>query len=92
MGGLTYWQFLPEAQVSYNFDRQGFEASLLLKQGYYNYHYVMLPNDSKIGSTEMMEGNFFDTNNEYYFYIYHKPIGSRYDRLVNVTRILAHPN
>jgi hypothetical protein len=92
MGGLTYWQFLPEAKLAYNYDRGGFEGSLFLKQGYYNYHFLMLPNNETIGETEMMDGNFFDMNNEYNFFIYYKPLGGRYDRLVNVTKILAFPN
>ncbi len=92
MGGLTYWQFLNEAELTYNYEKEGFEASLLLKQGYYNYHFLMLPNDSKIGDIELIEGNFFDNNNEYSFFVYYKPIGGRYDRLVNVTRILTFPN
>jgi hypothetical protein len=92
MGGLTYWQYLPEAKLSYDYERGGFKGSLFLKQGYYNYHFLMLPNNSKVGETEMMEGNFFDMNNEYSFFIYFKPLGGRYDRLVNVSRILTFPN
>lgn len=92
MGGLTYWQYLPEAKLSYNYDRGGLEGSLLLKQGYYNYQFLMLPNNSKIGEYEMIEGNFFDMNNEYNFFIYYKPRSGRYDRLVNVTKVLAFPN
>lgn len=92
MGGLTYWQFLPEAKLSYNYEKVGFEGSLLLKQGYYNYHYILLPNDSKVGELGPVEGNFFEMNNEYSFFIYYKPFGSRYDRLVNVTHILTFPN
>jgi hypothetical protein len=92
MGGMTYWQFLPEAELAYNFERQGFEGALMLKQGYYNYHYVLLPNNSKVGETGLIEGNFFEHNNEYSFFIYYKPLGGRYDRLVNVTQILTFPN
>ncbi|MFO7721783.1 MAG: DUF5103 domain-containing protein, partial [Bacteroidales bacterium] len=39
-GALTNWQFLPEAKMVYNATRNTYEASLYLKQGYYNYHYV----------------------------------------------------
>jgi len=91
MGALTYWQFLPDAELKYNYERKGFEGSLLLKQGYYNYHYLMLPNDSKVGDIELTEGIFFDTNNEYNFFIYYTPMGGRYTQLVNVTNILTFP-
>jgi hypothetical protein len=91
MGELTYWQFIPEAELQYNYDRKGYEASLLLKQGFYNYQYLFLPNNATQAETELTEGNFFDTNNEYSFFIYYRPIGGRYDRLVNVTTILTFP-
>jgi hypothetical protein len=92
MGGLTYWQFLREAELTYNYQRKGFEASILLKQGFYNYQYLLLPNNSKVGDVTFAEGSFYETNNEYTFYVYFRPQGSRYDQLVNVTMILTHPN
>lgn len=92
MGEMTYWQFLREAELSYNYEKSGFEGSMLLKQGFYNYHYILLPNDSRKGDVTLIEGNFFETNNNYTFYVYYCPRGGRYDRLVNVTTIVAHPN
>ncbi len=91
-GGLTYWQYLPENELIYDFDAGGFRASIYLKQGYYNYQYMLLPNDSKIGDVSFIEGTFFQTNNEYTFFVYYRPRGGRYDRLINVTSILSFPN
>lgn len=91
-GGLTYWQMLREAELTYNFERFGFEASLLLKQGYYNYHYIFLPNNSQVGDLEFAEGDFFETNNQYSFYVYFRPQGGRYDQLVGVFVTYAHDN
>jgi hypothetical protein len=91
MGGLTYWQFIPMAEMKYNYDQKAYEGSLLLKQGFYNYQYLFLPNNDTHGETELTEGNFFDTNNDYTFFIYYRPVGGRYDRLVNVTTILTFP-
>ncbi|HPE34712.1 MAG TPA: DUF5103 domain-containing protein [Bacteroidales bacterium] len=89
-GGLTNWQLLREAEMKYNPARKGFEANLLLKQGFYNYQYVLLPNNKKVADLWFAEGNFYETNNEYTIYVYYRPQGSRYDQLVNVTMILAH--
>jgi hypothetical protein len=91
-GGFTYWQYFPDNELVYDYDAAGFRGSMFLKQGYYNYHYMLLPNDSKVGDITFIEGNFFDTNNEYTFYVYYRPRGGRYDRLVNLTTILAFPN
>jgi hypothetical protein len=91
-GGLTNWQFLPENELIYDYEAGGFRASIYLKQGFYNYQYMFLPNDSKIGDVTLIEGNFFDTNNEYTFFVYYRPRGGRYDRLINITSILSFPN
>ena len=91
-GGLTYWQYLPENELVYDYEAGGFRASIFLKQGYYNYKFMLLPNDSRVGDVTFIEGNFFDTNNQYNFYVYYRRMGGRYDQLINVTSILAHPN
>lgn len=91
-GGLTNWQYLPENELKYDYDAAGFRASIYLKQGYYNYQYMLLPNDSKIGDVTLIEGNFYQTNNEYTFFVYYRPRGGRYDRLINITKILSFPN
>ncbi len=90
IGGLTNWQLMREAELTYTFDRFGFEANLLLKQGYYNYQYIFLPNNSKVGDVTFIEGNFFESNNEYSFYVYYRPQGTRYDQLVCVHVMYAH--
>ncbi len=90
MGELTYWQFLREAELTYNYERGGFEGDLLLKQGFYNYHYILLPNDARRGDVTLIEGNFFETNNEYTIYVYYHPRGARYTRLVSVSSFMAH--
>lgn len=91
-GGLTNWQYLPENELVYDYDEGGFRASIFLKQGYYNYKYMLLPNDSRVGDVTFIEGNFFDTNNQYNIYVYYRRMGGRYDQLINVTSILSHPN
>ena len=91
MGGLTQWQFLKENELTYNFERRGFESSILLKQGFYNYQYIFLPNNSQVGDVTLIEGSFYETNNEYTFYVYYRPKGTRYDQLVNITHIISHP-
>jgi len=91
-GGLTDWQYLPENELTYDYEAGGFRASIFLKQGYYNYQYMLLPNDSKIGDVTLIEGNFFQTNNEYTIFVYYRPRGGRYDQLVNVLSMLSHPN
>lgn len=91
-GGWSYDRFLPEYKMTYNPEERAYEATVLLKQGYYNYQYLFVPHGSKQGLTDLIEGNFYQTENEYIIYIYYSPQGSRYDQLVGFRRIRFAPN
>lgn len=68
------------------YDSEGgfYFISKLLKLGLYNYNYVWLPEDGVALQQGGVEGDFYDTENEYIIYIYHREFGARYDRLVGV--------
>lgn len=71
----------------YDKDEGYYFASHLLKLGVYNYQYVWLPNGGDAVSMDATEGNFYNTDNEYLIYIYHREFGARYDRLVGFIKI-----
>lgn len=79
VGGLSNWQMLPENKLTYNSKSQLYEADILLKQGLYNYYYAVAEN-GKI--TNKLEGNWYETENEYTIMIYYRPVGARYDRII----------
>jgi len=81
-GGFNCWQYNPENKMQYNFRRKGYEASILFKQGYYNYLYVMLPNNSKVGDATWIEGNHSETQNTYTILVYHRSKSELYDELI----------
>jgi hypothetical protein len=81
-GGFNCWQYTPENKLNYNFSRKGYEASILFKQGYYNYLYVMLPNRSAVGDATWVEGNHSETRNTYTILVYHRQKGELYDELI----------
>jgi hypothetical protein len=70
--------------MTYNFEKKTYEASIFLKQGYYNYAYAFLPNRSATGDLTFIEGNFWQTENEYTIYVYHRQPGDLYDQLIGV--------
>jgi hypothetical protein len=81
-GGFNGWQYSPENKMEYNYRRKAYEASILFKQGYYNYLYVMLPNNSKVGDATWVEGNHSQTRNTYTILVYHRSRGELYDELI----------
>jgi len=81
-GGFNCWQYTPENKMDYNYRRKAYEANILFKQGYYNYLYVMLPNNSKVGDATWVEGNHSQTRNNYTILVYHRQKGELYDELI----------
>lgn len=57
-------------------------TSFLLKLGVYNYMYAWVPDNGGEASLLPAEGEFYNTDNEYLIYIYHRAFGERYDKLV----------
>lgn len=86
-GNWTYNSFNPEYKMIYNPERQAYESVQLLKQGYYNYQYLFLPDGQKTANTDATEGNFYETENDYQIRVYYRGAGSRYDQMVGFQNI-----
>lgn len=87
MGKLTDWHMSRLSKMTYNYTRLGYEATLYLKQGYYNYEYV-LSDDAKKGGNEIVtEGDHWDTENDYNVYVYHRKFGTYYDQLIGYKKL-----
>lgn len=86
-GELSDWKMLPQFEMYYDNERKAYRTQLLLKQGYYNYAYA-IDDYTKVGaSLGFFEGNHWQTSNQYQILVYHREIGSRYDRLVGFTEL-----
>lgn len=90
-GGWTYDQFLPQYQMTWGEEQNCYEATILLKQGYYSYQYLQLSDD---GTTLPVstEGNFYETSNDYQALVYYRGLGQRTDRLVGYKKISTKAN
>lgn len=86
-GDLTQRRLDPLSRMVWNNATGRYELSLLLKQGAYNYQYLFVPSRAERGETAPVEGDNYQTVNEYTVRVYHRPRGSRSDRLVGVSTI-----
>jgi len=86
-GELTYWELDDHSRMLFNFDKKGYELKLFLKQGYYNYQYLFKENNEKTGDVGFIEGNHWETENDYAIFTYYCETGSLYDRLIAVNFI-----
>jgi len=83
-GELTNYAFNMDSKMDFNEEKGAYEKTLLLKQGYYNYSYVTLPEkkgDEKF-SFENTEGNYWGTENSYQVLVYYRSFGGRSDELI----------
>lgn len=88
-GEFTYNSFDENYRMQYDAVNKEYKLSLLLKQGLYNYQY--LTNTMGRGySTEAIEGNYYQTENQYSVYLYYCPSGQRYDRMIGSLIFFSH--
>ena len=78
-------------RMQYDVDAKCYWLTALVKQGGYDYQYWFVPKQSnakanakKITTTQRVDGSYWQTGNEYAVYVYWRPFGARYDRLVGV--------
>ncbi|HVI47436.1 MAG TPA: DUF5103 domain-containing protein [Chitinophaga sp.] len=85
LGQMTDYELNDKSKLIYNGATRAYEGSLFLKQGYYNYIYGLvdktIPN-AKFDS-ELTEGNYWETENNYTILLYFRPLGGRADELVS---------
>lgn len=97
-GGLFYDLFGADNLMQYDADAQCYYLYAYLKQGAYDYLYYVLspqlsPKGQGSGSQQSsasllpIEGSHWQTQNEYTVYVYYRPFGCRYDRLVGIRQI-----
>ncbi len=87
IGKLSDWRLNKTNRMTYNYKRFGYECSLFIKQGYYNYTYVYLKDEKKGGDETLTEGNHWEAENDYTIYVYHRQRGTYYDQLIGMKRL-----
>jgi hypothetical protein len=92
LGEISDWNFSNTNKMVYNYEKKSYQLKMLLKQGYYNYEYVILYDDSKSADGSVIEGNHFETENDYLIFVYYKDIQSRYEKLAGVKIINSLTN
>lgn len=77
------------SRLDYNETTGRYETAMLLKQGAYNYQYLVRPTGSGTAHTSAVEGDFYNTVNEYRIAVYHRRPGDRYDRLLGYFTVMS---
>ena len=88
-GEFTNHLFSPETLMIYDPSSGNYVADIMLKQGAYNYQYLFVPDGTNVGLTSKIEGDKYQTVNEYSVRVYNRPVGERYDRLIGFGMIFS---
>lgn len=81
-GELSDWKFQERFKMKYVEVNNEYVLQVPLKQGFYNYNYAVLPFGETKGDLSVIEGTHSETENDYYFFVYHRWQGEIYDRLI----------
>ena len=82
IGAFSDWKLNNQFKLVYNEKKQKYEKSLFLKQGFYNYQYALHDSVNNKVDIGYIEGSHYQTNNEYYIYVYLKDHINNYDKLI----------
>lgn len=81
-GAFTDWEISQKYEMEYDNEEKMYKKQLLLKQGYYNYCYVLTDNFYQNADYIFWEGSHQLTKNSYEILVYYRPFGSRNEKLI----------
>ena len=82
-GKHNNYSLTAENRMTYNEKNGMMEGQLKLKQGFYNYKYVIQRSDESI-ELNTVSGNFHFTENTYLILVYYRNFGDLYDSVIGV--------
>lgn len=71
-----------ENKMDYNEKTGLYEKALMIKQGFTNFQYVVADKNGNIDDKNAIDGNFFQTENNYFALVYYRENNQRYDRII----------
>lgn len=83
-GMFNNYALTDEYKMDYDPKTGVYTKALLLKQGFINYHYVLADKKGKVNQKDALDGNFYQTENDYYVLVYYKGTTDRYDRVIGL--------
>ncbi|RTZ09568.1 DUF5103 domain-containing protein [Flavobacterium sp. GSP27] len=81
-GMFNNYALIPEYKMDYNPKKGLYEKALLIKQGFTNFQYLVADDKGVLDPENAIDGNFYQTENEYTIVVYYRENIGRYDRAV----------
>ena len=87
-GAFTNWNLSPEYQMTYDAIKKVYTAAIFLRQGYYDYQYVV---KSPTLPSYHFEGSHFETENQYEVFVYYRSFQPQADLLIGYMQLEQNP-
>ena len=82
-GRFNNYALTEDNQLFYNAETDLYEAEILLKQGFYNYKYVVLNGKNELEHAKI-SASYFQTENDYLIIVYFRKFGQVYDSIIGI--------
>ena len=71
-----------ENKMDYNREKGVYEKAIMMKQGFNNFQYTIADKSGKIDGENAIDGNFYQTENNYFAIVYYRENNQRYDKVI----------
>ncbi|MDO5979885.1 DUF5103 domain-containing protein [Flavivirga spongiicola] len=82
-GNFNNYVIDENTKMIFDESRNVYTNTMLLKQGFYNYKYIVANNNKNI-EEGAISGNFYQTENNYKVIVYYRDLGARYDKIIGL--------
>ena len=82
VGNFNNFELNDASEMKYNISKGMYENTSLIKQGFVNYKFITHTNNEIDHS--FIDGNFYQTENEYTVLVYYKNLDDRYDKVIGI--------
>jgi len=81
-GMFNNFSLTPEFKMEYNTQKGVYKKGVLIKQGFTNFQYTVADDKGNIDNENNIDGNFYQTENDYIIIVYYRENRDRYDRVI----------
>lgn len=81
-GMFNNYALVPENKMDFNKAKNVYEKAIMIKQGFTNFQYVISDANGNIDQGNAIDGNFYQTESNYFVIAYYRENNARYDRVV----------
>lgn len=84
-GMFTNYTLTDDYKMDFNKNTGLYEKAILMKQGFTNFQYIRTDKKGNIDFENAVDGNYYQTENNYTAIIYYKGNNDRYDRVIGIS-------